>query len=69
MLEHQKADGIEDLLLDLKSTTPKLPAFLSYISLLETKGCVKKLENEKKRSRRIIKLTEECENAIREHLP
>lgn len=68
LLENKKAEGIEDLLIELKSTTPKLPAFLSYISLLEAKGCVIKTENEAKRSKRTIMLTTDCENAIRQHL-
>lgn len=68
LLENKKAEGIEDLLLELKSTTPKLPAFLSYISLLEAKGCVTKTENEAKRSKRTIMLTTDCENAIKQHL-
>lgn len=68
LLEHGKAEGIEDLLLDLRCATPKLPAFLSYISLLEAKGCVTKVENEAKRSKKIIMLTDECENAIRQLL-
>lgn len=68
LLENKKAEGIEDLLLELKSTTPKLPAFLSYISLLEAKGCVTKTENLAKRSKRTIMLTTDCENAVRQHL-
>ena len=68
LLENQKAEGIEDLLLELKSTTPKLPAFLSYISLLEAKGCVTKTKNEAKRSKVTIMLTTDSENAIRQHL-
>ena len=68
LLENKKADGIEDLLLELKSTTPKLPAFLSYISLLEVKGCVIKSENEAKRSKKTIILTTDCENAVRQNL-
>ena len=68
LLENNKADGIENFLLELKSSTPKLPAFLAYISLLEAKGCVIKNENESKRSKRTISLTVECEQAIREYL-
>lgn len=68
LLEKKKAEGIEDLLLELKSTTPKLPAFLSYISLLESKGCVIKIENETKRSKKMILLTSECEEAVRLHI-
>ena len=68
LLENKRAEGIEYLLLELKSTTPKLPAFLSYISLLEAKGCVSKTENEAKRSKKSISLTTDCENAIRQHL-
>lgn len=68
LLAYKKAEGIEELLLDLKSTTPKLPAFLSYIALLEAKGCVTKTETETKRSKRTITLTHECEIAVRGHL-
>lgn len=68
LLDNKKAEGIEDLLLELRSTTPKMPAFLSYISLLEAKGCVTKTENEAKRSKRTIMLTTDCENAIRQQL-
>ena len=68
LLEKKRAEGIEELLLELKSTTPKLPAFLSYISLLESKGCVVKIENETKRSKKMILLTTECEDAVRHHL-
>ena len=68
LLENKTAEGIEGLLLKLKTNTPKLPAFLSYISLLEAKGCVTKTENEAKRSKKSISLTTDCENAIRQHL-
>ena len=68
LLENEKAEGVEDLLLVLKSATPKLPAFLAYISLLEAKGCITKTENNAKRSKRTIMLTKECENAVRQHL-
>lgn len=68
LLKHSKAEGIEDLLLDLKSSTPKLPAFLSYLSLLEAKGCITKLQSRAKRSQRTIMLTNECETAIRKCL-
>ena len=68
LLKYKKAEGIEELLLDLHSTTPKLPAFLSYISLLEVKGCVVKVENEAKRSKKTIMLTDDCESAIRQLL-
>ena len=68
LLKYKKAEGIEDLLIDLHSTTPKLPAFLAYISLLGAKGCVTKTENEAKRSKRTIMLTTECESAITQHL-
>ena len=64
-VENRQADGIEDLLRSLKSTTPRLPAFLAYISLLEAKGCVTKTRTEFKESKRTIMLTTECENAIR----
>ena len=67
LLEHRQADGIEDLLMNLKSSTPKLPAFLSYIALLETKGCITKIENAAKRSKRIITLTAECEEHVRRY--
>jgi hypothetical protein len=67
LLEHRQADGIEDLLLSLKSSTPKFPAFLSYIALLEAKGCITKIENAAKRSKRTIKLTTECEEVVRQH--
>ena len=68
LLENKKAEGIEDLLIELKSTTPKLPAFLSYISLLEAKGCIEKNENGTKRSKKTIVLTTACENAIKQQL-
>ena len=68
LLENKKAEGIEDLLQVLHSATPRLPAFLSYISLLEAKGCINKTENESKRSQRTITLTKECEEAIRRHI-
>ena len=68
LLENEKAEGVEDLLLVLNSATPKLPAFLAYISLLEAKGCITKTENNAKRSKRTIMLTKECENAVRQHL-
>jgi DNA-binding MarR family transcriptional regulator len=67
LLENRQADGIEDLLLNLRSSTPKLPAFLAYIALLEAKGCITKIENVAKRSKRIIMLTRECEEIIRRH--
>jgi len=64
LLENKKAEGLEDFLLALKSTTPKMPAFLAYITLLEAKGCVIKTVNESKRSKKMIMLTEDCEKAI-----
>lgn len=68
LLEHNVAEGIEETLRALKTATPKLPAFFSYIAFLESKGCVVKIESESKRSRRSIKLTPECEDAIRRYL-
>ena len=68
LLEREKAEGIDDLLLELKTSTPKLPAFLSYLSLLESKGCITKTESESKRSKRKLTLTSECEAAVRKHL-
>ena len=68
LLEYQEALGMEDFLSELKSATPKMPAFLAYISLLETKGCILKTKNKAKGSKRTIALTLECENAIRQYL-
>ena len=64
LLEHKKAEGLDDFLLELKTSTPKLPAFLSYLALLESKGCITKIESDSKRSRRTLMLTSECEDAI-----
>ena len=68
LLKNKRANGVEDLLISLKSSTPKFPAFLSYISLLEAKGCIKKLENDTKRSKKTIMLTQECDQAIRTYI-
>lgn len=68
LLEHKKAEGLDDLLLELKTSTPKLPAFLSYLALLESKGCITKTESDSKRSKRKLTLTSECEEAVRKYL-
>ena len=68
LLEFKEALGMEDFLCELKSATPKMPAFIAYISLLEEKGCILKSINKAKGSKRTIALTLECENAIRQYL-
>ena len=68
LLEFKEALGMEDFLCELKCATPKMPAFLAYISLLEEKGCILKSKNKAKGSKRTIALTLECENAIRQYL-
>ena len=68
LLEFKEALGMEDFLCELKSATPKMPAFIAYISLLEEKGCILKSKNKAKGSKRTIALTLECENAIRQYL-
>ena len=67
LLESEELVGIEGLLGSLRSATPKFPAFLSYISLLESKGCIYKLENKTKRSQKVIGLTPEASSAIRSY--
>ena len=68
LLEFNQVEGIDDFLFKLNSTRPKLPAFLSYLSLLEFKGCIHKIESSSKRSKRTLILTPECEEAIRSYL-
>jgi len=68
LLEFKEALGMEDFLCELKSATPKMPAFIAYISLLEEKGRILKSKNKAKGSKRTIALTLECENAIRQYL-
>ena len=68
LLEHKEAEGIEEFLSALKSTTPKLPAFLSFISLLEAKNCVIRAESKSKKSKRTVALTPECLKAIKQYL-
>ena len=65
LLKESQLDGIENVLSSLKSTTPKLPAFLTYLSLLEQKKCIERIESNTKGSKRTLRLTNECETAIR----
>lgn len=62
--EFQEAEGIENLLAELRSSKPKLPAFLEFISFLESKGCIEKKESILKKSQRTISLTNDCATAI-----
>jgi len=64
LYENKKADGIEELLSAIKSNKPKLPAFITFITYLENKGCIKKEQNNEKRSKRRITLTDECKDSV-----
>ena len=68
LLENIQANGIDELLSQIKSNKPKLPAFISYISYLESKDCITKGRNSDKGSKVTIRLTDECENTIRNYL-
>lgn len=68
LLEYEVAEGVEDLLSSLNSHTPKFPAFLSYLALLEEKGCIVKVEGVAKKSRKIIALADDCRACISECL-
>lgn len=63
-LLEKDAEGLDELRKGLYSSTPQLPAFLDYISLLESRGCVTRVHGTSKKSQRILKLTPRARSAI-----
>ena len=63
-LIEKDAEGLDELRKSLYSCTPQLPAFLDYISLLESRGCVTRTHGTSKKSKRILKLTARARSAI-----
>jgi len=49
-LLEKDAEGLDELRKGLYSRTPQLPAFLDYISLLESRGCVSRVHGKSKKS-------------------
>ena len=45
LYEEIKIESIDELILKIKSNTPKFPAFLGYISYLEKNNCLIKITN------------------------
>lgn len=64
LYRNEGIDGVEELYRALKTPTPKYPAFLSYIKLLESKNCIVRYESIEKKSKKFICLTEICRTAI-----
>jgi DNA-binding MarR family transcriptional regulator len=52
----------------MHSATPQLPAFLDFISLLESKGCVERVSGTSKKSKRVLRLTAQARKSIESHL-
>jgi len=63
-LLEKDAEGLDELRKGLYSRTPQLPAFLDYISLLESRGCVSRVHGKSKKSQRILKLTPRARSSI-----
>ena len=51
LYRNEGIDGIDELYRTLKTPTPKYPAFLNYIKLLEVKNCIVRCESIKKKAR------------------
>lgn len=58
------AEGLDELRKSMYSATPQLPAFLDFISLLESKGCVERLSGTSKKSKRVLRLTVQARKSI-----
>ena len=58
------AEGLDELRKSMCSATPQLPAFLDFISLLESKGCVERLSGTSKKSKRVLRLTPQARKSI-----
>lgn len=58
------AEGLNELRKSMYSATPQLPAFLDFISLLESKGCVERLSGTSKKSKRVLRLTPQARKSI-----
>ena len=63
-LLHKDAEGLDELRKSLYCSAPQLPAFLEYISLLESRGCVTRVHGTSKKSKRILQLTPKARKAI-----
>ena len=63
-LLEKDAEGLDELRKSLYSPTPQLPAFLDYIALLESRGCVARAHGTSKKSKRTLKLTPRARGAI-----
>ena len=58
------AEGLDELRKSMHSATPQLPAFLDFISLLESKGCVERVSGTSKKSKRVLRLTAQARKSI-----
>ena len=57
-------EGLDELRKSKHSATPQLPAFLDFISLLESKGCVERVSGTSKKSKRVLRLTVQARKSI-----
>lgn len=68
LYEETEIESIDELILKIKSNTPKFPAFLGYLSYLEKNNCLIKITNEKYKSKKIIKLSADCRREMKKIL-